>query len=794
MTNVQTAFVAYTGRDRTLSEMIEEGVRRANAKSQRVRYEPWVFNDIAGNPLISPIVSGIENSAFVVADVTFLNPNVVYEIGFAIGSKKRAFLVRQSAFPGDKAIAQEAGIFDTLGYQVYEDCDGLCHRLVSHIDQQPLSFNLTLDRAAPVYVVEPPHKNEAATMMTSRLKKARYKYRSFNPSEDIRLSAVDAIRQVAASAGVLVSLQNDKNQDGTVHNIRSLFVAGLAHGMEKPTLILRPADYQAPLDVRDESRPYRHPEDIIDHIAAFALEITDHLQQGTPTPVDGGTLLQSLRIGDPTAENEMTTLAEYYLRTDQYNRALRGEVNLVVGRKGSGKTALFLQVRDKTRNDKRNIVVDLKPEGYQLLKLKEDILSYLTEGARQHLITAFWEYLLLLEVTYKLLEKDQNVYKHNHEIHDIYIKLKSAYYVDNFSVEGDFSERLLSISARIAEEYRAKFGEVDTQKLTTEQVTGLLYSHDIRQLRAYLSEYLDHKQAVWVLFDNLDKGWSTQGVDVIDVISIRCLIEAGRKLERDMRKAGHIFHCVVFVRNDVYEQLMANSADYGKDMRVVLDWTEPDLLREMLRLRLVSGLEEKSTGTKFEQIWPMVCVSHYKGEETSAYIIDRSLMRPRNVLKIFSHSRGFANNFNRQKISEDDIEKGLRTYSRDLLVELDHELSDVFPQAGDLIYCFIDAKSELSLEEVRNRIVAAEISEEDVEKIIDFLLYYGVLGIRLNEQTLYIFDMNYDRKMLQVRLKHAGRGVRFAINPAFWPALGVQTSDEAHRALEGANPVPAASQ
>ena len=71
-------------------------------------------------------------------------------------------------------------------------------------------------------------------------------------------------------------------------------------------------------------------------------------------------------------------------------RALRGEVNLVVGRKGSGKTALFIRLRDTIRADKRNIVVDLKPEGYQLIRIKEDILEYLSEGARQHLITAFW--------------------------------------------------------------------------------------------------------------------------------------------------------------------------------------------------------------------------------------------------------------------------------------------------------------------------------------------------------------------------------------------------------------------
>ncbi len=85
--------------------------------------------------------------------------------------------------------------------------------------------------------------------------------------------------------------------------------------------------------------------------------------------------------------------------------ALKGEVNLVVGRKGSGKTALWISVRDKTRQDKRNIVVDLRPDGYQLIKLKEEIFDHLSEGAREHLITAFWEYLILLEVAYNLLKK-----------------------------------------------------------------------------------------------------------------------------------------------------------------------------------------------------------------------------------------------------------------------------------------------------------------------------------------------------------------------------------------------------
>lgn len=422
MSKSSFVFVAYPSRDHVLAELILEGVRRANAvPAQPVRYEPWVFNDIPGTPLISPILDKIDESPFVVADITYLNLNVVYEVGFAVGRGKRAFLIRHSPTTGDKIIAQEAGIFDTLGYHQYETFDELKNRLTSHIDETALPFSLALDRKAPVYIVEPLTRTAAATMVISRVKKAGYRYRSFMPTEDTRLAASDAVRQVASSSGVVLLLQQADIEDADVHNIRAMFVAGLAHGMSKPTLILSPSGYESPMDVRDAVKSYRFPDDLVHRIAEFCPAINDHLQQADPPPIETGGLLQNISIGDPTAENEMTTLSAYFLRTDQYERAVRGDVNLVVGRKGSGKTALFISLRDKIRADKRNVVVDLKPEGYQLLKLKDDILSYLAEGARQHLITAFWEYLILVEVTYKLLEKDRGTYRFNHEIHEQYL-------------------------------------------------------------------------------------------------------------------------------------------------------------------------------------------------------------------------------------------------------------------------------------------------------------------------------------------------------------------------------------
>jgi hypothetical protein len=84
MADPPIGFVAYSSRDAACAELIGNAVYVANGKSDRVQYETWVYNDIPGTPLISPSLDRIEESAFIIADVTTLNLNVVYETGFAI--------------------------------------------------------------------------------------------------------------------------------------------------------------------------------------------------------------------------------------------------------------------------------------------------------------------------------------------------------------------------------------------------------------------------------------------------------------------------------------------------------------------------------------------------------------------------------------------------------------------------------------------------------------------------------------------------------------------------------------
>lgn len=769
--NEAPVFVAYPGTPSAVGQTISAGIAKANSYSKKYQFKSWEQNDIAGVPLISPIISAIDDGPFLIADVTRANFNVAFEIGYAIGRNKRVILTRNVGLSISGEIEQ-IGIFDTIGFLTYEDSTGFCGLLTGVRDISPLPIAVPLNKKAPLYLIEMPIRTEAMTRITARVKKTRLQFRSFSPSEDIRLSAPEAIRHVASSFGVVIPLMPSQYEKSTIHNIRAAFIAGLAYGMDKPCLVLQEFGSALPLDIRDSAKSYKHPQEIDDHIQALALDVVEALQKVVELDVPRRGLLAELSLGDPMAENEFQTLSEYYLETDQFNRSIRGEVNLVVGRKGTGKTALFSQARDEIRKDKLKVVVDLKPEGYQLVKLKENVLDFLTEGAREHLITAFWEYLLYVEICYKVLEKDQARHKHDHDLYDKYLELMEIYGGGRFGGEGDFSERLLRLSASIAQSYQAEHSGMQDFRMTEEEITSLVYSHDIRALRKKLSEYLKHKNSVWLLFDNLDKGWTPQNLTKGDIIILRCLLDASRKIQREMNREGHEFHGIVFVRNDVYQLLMDETPDFGKEMRASLDWSDPDMLREMLRRRLVRKAFPKESS--FSDVWNHIVVSHYKGEETSQYLIERSLMRPRNLLKLMAYCRSFAVNLAHSKIEAEDIEKGVAAYSVDLVIEADRELADIEPKSRDLIYQFSGEKAHLSPADLEVLLEIQGIAEDKRKDVTTFLLYFGFLGVCSAEgEPLYIYDVGYDMKMMEIRIRKFGQSAMYVLNPAFWAALDI---------------------
>ena len=602
-----TSFFAYPSQPPELAASVRSSLKILTDEYRLEGFNGWEETDIAGRFIIEPILGQIDDCAFLAADVTRLNFNVTYEIGYAIGRNRRILLTRNSSITADDSLIREMGIFDTLGYKSYSNDRTLAGILRTVSDFR--TFELRTDGISvnqPVYIVLPKTKNDYEIHLLSQVKKAKLRFRSFDPDEQPRLSGGEAIRNVAASYGIVVPLISSNRRDFQVHNLRAAFVAGLVHGLEKELLLLQFGEDPVPIDYRDLVSYVGRKEQIDGYIAEFAPTITGLLQPDVPPVVsEPKSFLAKMNLGAPAAENEMSELSEYYLETEEFRKTARGEAQIVAGRKGSGKSALFFRLRDKYRTSKSNVVLDLRPEGFQLRKFKDVVLVYLEQGTREHTITAFWEYLLLLEICHRILVNDRDSHMLNNHLYEPYQELAKAYRADEFVSEMDFAERMLKLIDRIMEDFKGVVGsKPDHTRLSTHELTNLLYKHDTRKLREKISNYLGYKREVWILFDNLDKGWPPRGLGDEDVLILRCLVEAMAKLEKYLRREKTKCHCVLFLRNDVYELLVENTTDRGKTSRVTLDWTDAEMLREMLRRRLVNN--NLDPDADFDSIWQRI--------------------------------------------------------------------------------------------------------------------------------------------------------------------------------------------
>ncbi|MGC2706216.1 MAG: hypothetical protein WA361_16985, partial [Candidatus Acidiferrales bacterium] len=264
-------------------------------------------------------------------------------------------------------------------------------------------------------------------------------------------------------------------------------------------------------------------------------------------------------------------------------------------------------------------------------------------------------------------------------------------------------------------------------------------------------------------------GWSRAASEE-DILLLKCLLEATRKLERQFQSRSINFHGVVFIRNDIYQHLVLDPADRGKDTPVQLDWNDAEVFKEILRRRILlsTGLE----GT-FVTIWPLFFETHIKGEESFSYILGRTLMRPRDVLRFIRGCIEVAINRGHDRVTEADVQQAERAFSEDAFVDITLELKDVNPKFSDVPYAFIGAPEILSRVDIETRLKDAGVATTDFERVLDLLLWFGFLGIYVSaEEERYSYQFQHDLKKMQAGLKQYG----YCIHPSFRSTLGCAAS------------------
>jgi hypothetical protein len=693
-----------------IANTLEEAIQQLRTAASLKTWKTWKGLGVTGQIIFCQICKAIRFSNLVIADVTTLNFNLLFEIGFAIGLGIPVLPVRDSSFIKDAKIFNELGLIDTLGYFDFQNSTDLVKELLRGGRLAPVfPAPQSVDKERPIYLMKTPIQSEGMIRLMSSVKKSGLRFRSFDPREYARLSLHDAVKQVSSSLGIVVHLMSPERSEATTHNARCAFVAGLGLATGRHVLMLQETTVHQPIDYRDVVRCYNSARAIPDLLIPFVKSVVEMLQESQFVPTSLPlTPLEKVDLGDLAAENEILALRSYFVPTGQYNEVRRGHARLVVGRKGAGKTAIFYGIRATYGQERSRLLLDLKPEGHQLVKLREAILNDLPPGVQQHVVTAFWNYLLLMEIAHKIVHTEQQAAYRDINLRMAYDDVKNAYgmHQSTEAEQGDFSERLLALVEDIVRRRDAS-GSIKQGN----EVTRLVYRSDIRRLNDAISRYVSvsRKEDIWLLFDNVDKGWPIFDVRKEDIVIITGLLEASRKLQRQFENRSVNLRAVIFLRNDIYDHLILNPADRGKDNPAILDWNDPETLKELLRRRITlsTGLDES-----FIELWRLFFVSHVKGEESFSYILGRTLMRPRELLRFVRGCINVAVNRRHEQVSEDDILHAERSYSDDELVDLSLDLKDVKPQYADTPYAFIGAPAILAPGDVQPLFLSLASQEE----------------------------------------------------------------------------------
>lgn len=758
-------FVAYASGNIFQGNMIRSAAATASTSSRKLL--PWSDRDTSGFPIADSVESWIERAESFVADISTVNANVTYEIGFAIGLGKPVRLMRSTHLPL-KPI-RDIGLLDTLGHDEYGLEPSLV-RVLRKEDQTTPWPDVPKNRDQPLFVLQPNNPTDWSLRITSAVKKvARLRYRHFNPSEISRLDAGEAYEKTTSSYGVIASWVEGDTEEVVRNNQRAAFIFGLARGRGIPARLFANEATELPLDLQDQATRWRDFADIDKAIRAFRDEVADLQHDFVQTRPTKDSVLELVRCGDPTAENEAAGLGDYFLETEGYQRALNGEANVLVGRKGSGKTAVFLQVRDRTRSNKENIIIDLIPDGYQLVKMKEFILDQLARGARKEVIAAFWEYVLWLEIAYKLLEKDQQRAYRDPALLERYRKLEALFQARVDTGAGDFSERLRRLSDRIVERFRDAATELgDTRHLNSSKVLQIVYGQDVHELRETVSDYLRVKGFVFFLLDNLDRFWTPGGFTEDDALIVVGLIESMQEITRKLTKRRLDFRWAIFVRSDVYEFLIRGMADYGKLSVQTLEWSDRDLLMMMFERRIMSALHPEAS---WDQIWAQVSVPHVNGRPALDFLVDGSLMRPRYLIRLFETARRRAITFGRSRIDEGDFAAALKELGWQVIEDLDREIADLVPHSSDLLFELLQAGSELTAHKFKYIAGKRLADPKAVDKLLDVMLWNGSLGVMDAASPKFIFDCGYKRQYLGA-IVNGDPDAHLRIHPTLLAALG----------------------
>jgi hypothetical protein len=777
-------FLAYPGSPALTAECMRETAKELGKRG--VGSLVWEDLPIQGRLMIQQVLDAIDGSSTVIAEISGLNFNVLFELGFGIARDKHAWAILDESDTRALQHWRDFGLLSGVGRVDYSGSSTtLVHKFFqARPDLSPddtlwsdLYAKIRSARSAgALFHYATAARDDGARAVRTELERRR-QLSVINADEDERGAAPLEwyVDQIHRASSVLVHLMSPTKQRAHVHNARASFLAGVAHGMERPLLMVAPPDFDVPLDYRDLLQTYETIRNLQNRLGAW---LDDTPGATKPARPPGRTKLDAeipVSFGEYVAEDERAELPEYFVNTAEYQKVVSSGTAIFVGRKGTGKTATMLRAADELRWDKRNLVVPIKPSGYELEALVE-VMSKLPDKATvDYFMEGLWKYLLYAEVGCAAVAEAE-AKPAGIPSGSKLAALAALLAKHDILVTDGFAVRLEKVVAEVLRDAAELPASVQEQRGLLNQ---RLHAASLHDLRRAIGEALADRDRVAVLIDNLDKAWERgANYKLLSRMIFGLLTAVGRVASdfshEDMWKKSVNLTLAVFLRADIFSVVRKFAREPDKIKTLQVRWTNSALLARVIEDRYVAA---KDGEAEPDDVWEFFFCFDIGGLRTKDYLLWRCLPRPRDLIYLCNAAVLHAVNARRSSVEAEDVRAAEEEYSlfafEALLVESD-------PHAGlsDLLFEFAGQPATIDESELRT-LLSPHVP--DVDDTVGTLLRASFLGIEVADGR---FDFPMDetseqRAMVLARRleERLGREARFRVHPAYRPYLEIADDD-----------------
>ncbi len=777
-----SCFMAYSSDKYSIGETLEFAKEAIN-KNGIVNIISWKDLKITGAIIIDKILEKIEESQLFICDLSSLNANVLFELGYAIARKKKLWILLNESYVDSISDFNKFSLLTIVGYTTYCNSIDITKKLYKEQPYENLEGGININQKNTkeniLLYIKSNISTEASIHVDTIVQKGPFKTIIDDPVEGNN-SLNWYLSSVSSSTIVLTHLLAENHANSTFHNAKCALISGLAHGFQKPLLMLAHQPFNPPLDYRGMLKSHNTKDQAVQITHYFINTEYSRIVQEEANynnykeNIKHADQLQNVNLGEFVAENEERELENYYIQTAAFTHAFRSDRTLFVGRKGTGKSANLIYLTQAFSSDKKIVVCKIQPVSYELEGIIRMLTLAIPISEQGFLVESLWEYLIYSEIAKTVFN---SLISRPTYISPEDVELKFISYVNNNQniILNDFSIRLENVVKQITELNEL---ETDTAEQTRIKLSEKLHITVLNNLRILLGTILKDKKKVVVLIDNLDKAWDGKG-DVSKLsLLITGLLSVSEKIVLDFQKNNNNkvpinFSLLIFLRNDIFNQILHLVKEKDKIPFTQILWNDRDLLIRVLEERFINSVENITP----DNIWENYFCQKVNGKNTKDYILDSILPKPRDLLFLAKAAQDIAINRKHSKIEEEDIIEAEKQYSKHALDTIITEGISNFNQIEEFLYEFVSHREIITINDIETAINQLNIKEE-INVIIDLLLDLLFIGIECRENEFtYIYDAKDKNKystMERKLLESMPNKIRsFKINKAFHAYLEI---------------------